>query len=119
VTASGSPLSATESPETGSLVESDTNPPSCVAVDRRILTWLTMAALTDICVADDDIGCCPACCAPCAAIKALLTAGQLDDTVRDRGPGWDWWDESRSEVDRELLARAWRLTKCCGRGVSL
>lgn len=83
-----------------------------VVVDRQILCWLTMAALNDIRAADDDIGCCPACCAPCAAVKALLDAGQLDDAVRERGPGWNWWDDTNNRVDRDLLVRAWRLTEC-------
>ncbi|MEV5211259.1 hypothetical protein AB0K35_27685 [Micromonospora sp. NPDC053740] len=56
---------------------------------------------------------CPVCCGPCFALKTLLDAGQLDDIVRAYGSeGWDWWDADTGQVDRGLLARAWRMTEC-------
>ncbi len=58
----------------------------------------------------DYQGCCPECCAPCAALKELLDAGTLDqwtlawpDTLHSNA----WWDDSRQRVDRDWLARNW------------
>lgn len=64
-------------------------------------------------VDQEDDGCCPVCCGPCAALKALLDAGQLDSIVRDYAAGgWDCWDTNADQVDRRWLARAWRQTDC-------
>lgn len=85
-----------------------------VVVDRQTHSWLVEAALDQIWYGEqeeDSLGCCPTCCAPCAALKALLDAGTLDDAVRHRTTS-SWWDATNGRVDRDWLSKAWRMTSC-------
>lgn len=84
-----------------------------VTMPARVAMFLTAGHLDHLHAADQDEGCCPVCCGPCSALKALLDAGQLDSIVRDYAAGgWDCWDTQAGQVDRRWLARAWRQT-CC------
>lgn len=66
----------------------------------------------------DEGGCCPWCCAPCAALKDLLATGQLDElygTYVDQGFGeMDTWDAERRQVERTWLTEAWSANLGCG-----
>lgn len=88
---------------------------STVTIDATAAQWLVAGALNLLYPEDPDDGvCCPVCCGPCAALKQLLDAGQLDDIARGYAEGgWDWWDETADQVNRARLMRAWRLD-CCG-----
>lgn len=81
-----------------------------VTVPAVVIGQLAAEALNRI----DDEGCCPRCCAPCHAVRTLLTLGQLDAIMRtfiiECGGGWRWWDGDR--VDRAWLADAWARTDC-------
>lgn len=97
------------------------------AATRRRVGMLLRSALDQLwCTSPDanpddpeQLGCCPSCCAPCAAIGELLEDGQLDHWVR----GWSddliataWWDVAADRVDRAWLARAWSQVDrlgCC------
>ncbi len=84
-----------------------------VTLPAEAAMFLVAGHINMLASADEDEGCCPVCCGPCAALKTLLDAGQLDDIVRTYGSqGWDWWDAETGQVDRGLLARAWRMTQC-------
>lgn len=91
---------------------------STVTMLAETAAFLVAGHLADLYMADQDEGCCPECCAPCAALKQLLDAGQLDDIARPYyeaggGQGSDIWVDG--QVDRELLKRAWRMTDCHGK----
>lgn len=61
-------------------------------------------------LAEDYRGCCPICCAPCAALYEAGLMGYLDDWVKfwpDMLPSTSWWDERRRQVNRTWLERAW------------
>ncbi len=66
---------------------------------------------------EDHLGCCPECCAPCAALRTAAAEGYLDAMVLfwpDTLPGTSWWDERRQRVDREWLWRSWDQTDKLG-----
>jgi len=89
-----------------------------IEVKRGTVAMLADHALTQVWEIDqhpDGDGCCPQCCAPCAALKQLLDAGLLDDLLRPRMQpcGSDErWDYTADRVDRAILARVWRMTSC-------
>lgn len=86
-----------------------------ITVDNTTLAGLVAHALNQLDGWDqpqDDHGCCPYCCAPCASLKALDEAGQLDNAVRPIADGYVWWDANAGTVDRGWMARAWRETDC-------
>lgn len=68
---------------------------------------------------DEDFrGCCPQCCAPCAALKELLATGQLDflygEYLASTG-GFDTetYDAPMGQVGREWLLKAWSVDRVC------
>lgn len=83
-----------------------------VVVNREVMALLLDAALDKLWYAEQEEGCCPRCCAECVALRRLLESDQLDDLVRSRAEGNDWWDAANNRVDRDWLARAWRFTDC-------
>ncbi|HWB36943.1 MAG TPA: type II toxin-antitoxin system HicB family antitoxin [Rugosimonospora sp.] len=86
-----------------------------ITINDKALAGLVAHALNQLDGWDhpqDDHGCCPYCCAPCASLKALDEAGQLDDAVRPIADGYVWWDSDTGAVDRGWMARAWRETDC-------
>lgn len=91
-----------------------------LTVDLVAVAWLAEAALDHIWYAgqaDGWEGCCPLCCASCAALKRLLDDGQLDALLAHAPAAVcsAWWHVDHlgvGGVDREWLANAWRLT-CC------
>lgn len=83
-----------------------------VAMDAQVAAFLIAGALDDLWYADQEEGCCPQCCAPCAALKQLLDAGRLDDLVRPYEEQFSSETWLNGEVDRNFLARAWRMTDC-------
>ncbi|WP_431881695.1 hypothetical protein [Micromonospora chalcea] len=94
--------------------ERHSEPPLLVTVERDVIAMLIDAELTHLWLTERDEGCCPECCAPCAALKRLLELGQLDDLIRSRAGRNDWWDADNDQVDRVWLAAAWRRTDCGG-----
>lgn len=86
--------------------------PDTVTVERDVIARLIEAELDQVWLADHLEGCCSRCCGPCSALQRLLDLGQLDDLVRPRAAGSDWWDAEHNQVDRAWLARAWRFTEC-------
>jgi hypothetical protein len=56
--------------------------------------WFTIGAIGKLWDADQDAGCCPACCGPCHGLSVLLRHGTLDDVVGPQGRGYFWWDEA-------------------------
>lgn len=62
----------------------------------------------------DDQGCCPECCGPCHAVRALLDADQLDDILRGTyfSVGWSFWNDDLDQVDRAVLEHGWRMEDC-------
>lgn len=87
---------------------------SVTVVNSDAIRWLTIHALNEMSRAADDAGCCPMCCAPCAAVLRLFQDGQLDEIVEAGASGYDWWNAERDEVDREWMHKAWRMTECHG-----
>lgn len=84
-----------------------------VTMPAEAAMFLVAGHLNQLHAADQDEGCCPVCCGPCFALKALLDGGQLHDIARGYAAGgWDCWDAAADRVDRALLARAWRQTEC-------
>jgi hypothetical protein len=80
---------------------------------------LTCFALDELWQDDQFDGCCPHCCAACGGINMLLELGVLDSVVAAAEgvvEGSPWWLDSRM-VDRQFLARAWRMTMCHAEGV--
>lgn len=86
--------------------------PSPVTVDADIAAWLVAHALDSLWLADQEHGCCPECCGPCAALLRLTNDGSVDDIAApyQTGDASMWWVDG--QVDREFLARAWRMTAC-------
>ncbi|MEU8334728.1 hypothetical protein [Micromonospora tulbaghiae] len=86
---------------------------STVTMPADVAMLMAAGHLNQLHAADQNEGCCPVCCGPCAALKTLLDAGQLDDIARGYAAGgWDVWDTERDQVNRAFLARAWRRTGC-------
>lgn len=60
---------------------------------------------------EDHSGCCPICCAPCGALKALLDNGTLEEWLLawpgGHIEGCYYWDIKNNRVDRDFLAQAW------------
>jgi hypothetical protein len=91
-----------------------------LTVDLVAVAWLAESTLDHIWYAEQDDdweGCCPRCCAPCAALKRLLDDGQLDEllTHAPAAVNSEWWAVDhlgRGGVDREWLEKAWQLTAC-------
>jgi hypothetical protein len=83
---------------------------SDVTLDHTVAGWLVAGHLNQLYSADQDLGCCPVCCGPCSALKALAESGQLEECLGDTAAGCDYWVDGR--VDRSFLTRAWRMT-CC------
>jgi hypothetical protein len=84
-------------------------------MDLADAAGLAAFALGALHAEDQDEGCCPKCCAPCAALNHLAATGQLDRIAGDyvaRTGECDWWDAAAGRVDPVWLARAWRLTDC-------
>jgi len=83
---------------------------------------LTHHALNELWI--DDLGCCPKCCTPCAALKALDDDGILDAVVlewheyqdgtkvfRDDTPPWF----VNGKVDRSWMYHQWTIGSAdCG-----
>jgi hypothetical protein len=86
-----------------------------VAMLAETAAFLVAGHLSILYRADQEEGCCPECCAPCAGLKQLLDVGQLDDIARpyyEKEGSSDIW--VNGQVDREFLKRAWRMTDCHG-----
>jgi hypothetical protein len=85
------------------------------AIDLADAGRLVGFALDALHADDQREGCCPECCAPCAALAHLAATGQLDRIAADyiaRTGDSDWWDGVEGRVDRAWLARAWRMVDC-------
>jgi hypothetical protein len=77
---------------------------------------LVCFALDELWQDDQFDGCCPHCCAACGGIRMMSHLGVLDQVVAAAegvAYGSPWWLESAT-VDRQFLARAWRMTTCHG-----
>lgn len=83
-----------------------------VTLPTLIVSQLVDYALATLWQADQQEGCCPRCCNPCAALKALLDTGRLDDVARPLGRDSSFWFEAGNCVDRVWLTAAWRMTSC-------
>lgn len=86
------------------------NPDRYVAIPATTASMLVEHALNELAysvqsVREDlpDWKCCAQCCGPCAALVDLVTSGMLDDIVRERAVGYDWWLESEGRVDPEYI----------------
>lgn len=74
---------------------------------------LTLHAMNSLYQADQDEGCCHVCCAPCEALWEMFHLNQLDDVLRDDGPGHYWWiGGHQGGVSTAFLASAWRNRSC-------
>ncbi|WP_033338973.1 hypothetical protein [Catenuloplanes japonicus] len=83
---------------------------------RETAAQLTSHALSSLWSATEDPevgGCCPICCAPCAALKRLLEERVLDDLARNTERGSHFWDPMHDQVDRGWLERAWAVDLGC------
>lgn len=62
-------------------------------------------------------GCCPVCCAPCAALAWFrdnpLARNQLAHWFADWDPGWDWC-EPDGQIKWAEVEKHWTLTECHG-----
>lgn len=82
-------------------------------IEGQAFASLARFALDVLYQADQDGGCCPLCCAPCAALRSLRFTGRLNDIVaQDPGSTQSvWWVEGQG-VNDGFLRHAWRMTGC-------
>lgn len=90
-----------------------------VTLPTLYVAQLAEYALDHLHAADQDQGCCPACCAACHGLWELDSLGHLNvlaaecaDYYRWSATGCVWWDAATRTVDEGLLYRAWRRTDC-------
>lgn len=90
----------------------DADRPGPAQIPEALFALMVQACMDHLGDADQAEGCCPRCCASCAAIRGLLDAGILDGAGRSAGLGSAWWDPIFRQVDRSWLGSAWRRESC-------
>lgn len=81
--------------------------------------WLAVAKLARFAMdllwqANRSHGCCPQCCAPCAALKHFNDVGMLSHILYmdPEASTHLWWDVPKGRVNQAFLRKAWRMTEC-------
>ena len=92
---------------------------------EHVLGWMAVTAMNhfphpDDEPADDPLGgCCIVNCGPCSALHKLDDAGrrELERLMMLTGyhmGGWEYWDETTSQLDWVRIEAVWAQHKSCG-----